>query len=129
MDECRSVPDPLDVAVGQLVRVKRKALNLSQIKVAELIGVSFQQLQKYENGANRISASMLIRIAAVLETSVGALVGEEPGELKAAEVQLMQPKGAMDLLRTYSDVPETMRPALLNLARSMARAPRGAKAA
>ena len=64
-------PDPIDVAVGHRIRVRRKWLGISQSNLADHLGVSFQQVQKYERGANRTSASMLVRIAEKLETTVG----------------------------------------------------------
>src|ERR1044072_9269143 len=69
-------PDPIDVAVGHRIRVRRKWLGVSQSALADHLGVSFQQVQKYERGANRVSASMLVRIAQKLDTTVGELVGE-----------------------------------------------------
>jgi transcriptional regulator with XRE-family HTH domain len=62
----------VDVYVGARISLRRSALGLSQTALAEELGVSFQQVQKYETGANRISASRLHRIATVLGTSVGA---------------------------------------------------------
>lgn len=56
-------PDPVDIAVGIRVRERRRQLGQSQEALGEAIGVSFQQTQKYERGANRVSASMLVRIA------------------------------------------------------------------
>lgn len=63
----------VDVYVGARISLRRSALGLSQTALAGELGVSFQQVQKYETGANRISASRLHRIAMVLGTSVGAL--------------------------------------------------------
>lgn len=64
-------PDPIDVHVGRRIRDRRRALDISQEKLAEGIGVTFQQVQKYEKGANRVSASKLFQTAAVLETEIG----------------------------------------------------------
>ena len=64
-------PDPVDVHVGTRVRTLRMIRNMTQTKLANQIGISFQQTQKYETGANRISASKLYTIAQVL--------GVEPG--------------------------------------------------
>ena len=58
-----TVADPIDVAVGARIRLLRKVRGLSQQALAEAAGVTFQQIQKYERGANRVSASMLTRIA------------------------------------------------------------------
>ena len=73
----RDGPDPIDIAVGGRIRTRRRATGLSQTQLAEALGITFQQVQKYERGANRVSASMLVKIAAKLETSVAALVGED----------------------------------------------------
>lgn len=66
MTEERS-PDPIDIEVGQRVRAFRLAKKLSQKGLADACGISFQQVQKYERGANRVSASMMCRIGAVLD--------------------------------------------------------------
>ena len=63
----------VDAYVGARISLRRSALGLSQTALAGELGISFQQVQKYETGANRISASRLHRIASVLGTSVGAL--------------------------------------------------------
>lgn len=65
-------PDPIDVLVGARLRARRQARDLSQEALAERVGVSFQQVQKYERGANRISASRLVRIAVALQTPLSA---------------------------------------------------------
>lgn len=62
----KSQPDKVDVYVGKRLRAQRKHLNLSQEQLARAVGVTFQQIQKYERGANRISASRLFDIAKVL---------------------------------------------------------------
>lgn len=63
-------PDPVDEHVGHRIRVRRELLGLSQAELGELIGVTFQQIQKYERGANRISASRLYDAARVLRVPV-----------------------------------------------------------
>lgn len=73
----KSPPDPIDVAVGARVRVLRKARGVSQEALGSAIGLTFQQVQKYERASNRISASMLVRIAQALGTTVGELVDDE----------------------------------------------------
>ena len=78
-------PDPVDVAIGARMRLRRKSLGISQGVLSERVGVSFQQIQKYERGANRVSGSMLVAIAAALDTTVGWLVGEEGGLSDAAD--------------------------------------------
>jgi transcriptional regulator with XRE-family HTH domain len=61
---------PTDVHVGQRIRFRRQSLGLSQAKLGQRLGISFQQVQKYERGGNRVSASMLYEIAGVLGVSV-----------------------------------------------------------
>ena len=62
-------PDPVDAFVGARIALRRAAMGLSQTALSQRLGVSFQQVQKYETGANRISASRLHRLASVLGTS------------------------------------------------------------
>lgn len=64
-------PNPIDVHVGSRVRLRRLLMGLSQDKLGEELGVTFQQVQKYERGANRIGASRLFQMARVLDVPVG----------------------------------------------------------
>src|ERR1043165_104846 len=64
----------LDRVIGTRIRLRRSALRLSQEKLAELIGVTFQQIQKYEKGANRVSAATLFRIAQELRVPASDLM-------------------------------------------------------
>ena len=70
LDDSRS-PNPIDVHVGRRVRQRRKALGVTQERLAADLGLTFQQVQKYERGANRISASKLYEIAASLSAPIG----------------------------------------------------------
>ena len=63
-------PNPVDLHVGARIRMRRKLLGVSQEKLADQLGLTFQQVQKYERGANRVSASKLYEIARALQTSV-----------------------------------------------------------
>ena len=63
-------PDPIDKYVGSRVRARRVGLRISQTKLGEAIGVTFQQVQKYENGTNRIGASNLFKISKTLGVEV-----------------------------------------------------------
>ena len=63
-------PNPVDLHVGARIRMRRKLLGVSQERLAEQLGLTFQQVQKYERGANRVSASKLYEIARALQTSV-----------------------------------------------------------
>jgi len=64
-------PNPIDLHVGARIRMRRKILGVSQERLAEDLGLTFQQIQKYERGANRVSASKLYEIAKSLQSSVG----------------------------------------------------------
>ena len=97
-------PDALDVMVGAKIRIFRIHRRISQIDLAEQIGVTFQQVQKYERGLNRVGASRLSRIAAVLGVSVGELF-ESPGDEladSASPFRLLAVPGALRLLKSYA---------------------------
>ena len=72
-------PDQIDVHVGNRVRLRRMMIGLSQERLGERLGLTFQQIQKYEKGANRISASRLFRIAEVLDVPVAFFFDGIPG--------------------------------------------------
>lgn len=63
-------PNPIDIHVGKRLRLRRLLLGLSQDRLGQMIGLTFQQIQKYENGTNRISASRLWDIAVLLEVPI-----------------------------------------------------------
>src|SRR3954468_19021747 len=74
VDPSTKAPDPMDIALGAAVRIRRRTLGISQEALAEQCNVSFQQVQKYENGANRISFSRLVQIARALQCRVTDLM-------------------------------------------------------
>jgi len=71
-----SVPNPIDVQVGRRLRAQRVLLGLSQEKLGDAVGLTFQQVQKYERGANRISASRLYELARALNIPVSYFFAE-----------------------------------------------------
>ena len=77
-------PNPVDLHVGGRVRMRRKLLGVSQEQLADSLGLTFQQVQKYERGANRVSASMLYDISRVLHCDAGDLLPR--GDWKAGGV-------------------------------------------
>jgi transcriptional regulator with XRE-family HTH domain len=99
----RRKSEPLDAMVGAKVRVFRLNRGISQTALAEQLGVSFQQVQKYEKGANRIGANRLSQIAAALEISIADLF--EPSRGRAAEIdspfKLLAEPGALRVLKAY----------------------------
>jgi len=115
-------PDPVDRAIGARLRARRKSIGLSQTELANRIGVSFQQVQKYERGANRVAGSTLVAIAAALEVTVGWLVGEEgAGDAEDDVLAALTLHGAVELLQAFGAIPGLRaRAALVALAREMA---------
>ncbi|MES2033597.1 MAG: helix-turn-helix transcriptional regulator [Pseudomonadota bacterium] len=117
------MPDPIDIGVGARMRVRRKELGVSQSALAQHLGLTFQQVQKYERGANRVSASMLVKIAERLDCSVAFMVGEEPGsrgDLSGGLLARLAEPGVADLVEAFHAIESPqIRSALLRLARSM----------
>lgn len=114
-------PHPVDIVVGSRVRTARIAAGLSQGALGEQIGLTFQQVQKYENGSNRISASKLVEIADTLGVSAaGFLEGLGRGCADHAP-GVDATEGAHDLLSLYARLPPVLRDAVLQLARTLVR--------
>jgi transcriptional regulator with XRE-family HTH domain len=112
--------DEIDVEVGSRIRARRRQLDLSQSELAAALGLTFQQVQKYERGSNRVSASMLVKTARKLETSVAALVGETGEQTDPLLADLATP-GVSELIRSYSHIKSpAVRRSLLDLARRIA---------
>jgi transcriptional regulator with XRE-family HTH domain len=113
----------VDVHVGKRIRQRRWLTGMTQQKLAELVGIKFQQIQKYETGANRVSASRLWDIADALSVPVGfffeGMNSESDGSGRADDVpaDLMSDKEAMELVRSYYAIPEQQRRRLFELAR------------
>lgn len=124
-------PDPIDVSVGRRIRLARKARGLSQQALAEAAGISFQQIQKYESGANRVSASRLAKIAGTLATPVADLFGASDSVLGLSDdvAELLGETGALDLLRSYSRLPCHCRSALIAFMGHLGRHPCGGSCA
>ena len=114
----------VDVHVGKRIRQRRWLTGMTQQKLAELVGIKFQQIQKYETGANRVSASRLWDIADALGVPVSfffeGLKDEEVANGPAVDgrpADLMADKEAMELVRSYYAIPENQRRRLFELAR------------
>jgi transcriptional regulator with XRE-family HTH domain len=117
--------DPLDEALGARIRAWRKRLGVSQGRLADSVGVTFQQIQKYERGTNRISFSALVRIARALDCRVKDLIDDLDDENASsneppAQSPLSQ-AGAGPLLENYGKIRSpAVRQALLDLSRKLA---------
>ena len=117
-------PEPMDIALGAAVRIRRRTIGMSQEALADQCGVSFQQIQKYENGANRISFSRLVQIARALRCRVTDLmdVFDGPDKETAEDLDLlgrMRTPGALELLAAYDQLAPEVRSSLLNLLRTL----------
>ncbi len=118
---------PVDVHVGKRVRHRRWMVGKTQQQLGEAVGIKFQQIQKYETGMNRVSASRLWDIARVLEVPVSFFFeGLETGGVEAKAVEttpsdmrgdLLADKEALELVRSYYSIPEAQRRRLFDLAR------------
>ncbi len=110
---------PVDVHVGKRIRHRRWMVGMTQQQLADSVGIKFQQIQKYETGMNRVSASRLWDIARTLGVSIGfffeGLNGETPET--AVETDILANKEAMELVRAYYAIPEAQRKRLFDLAR------------
>ncbi len=85
MADQKKKPNPIDIHVGSRVRLRRTMLGMSQEKLGEHLGITFQQIQKYEKGTNRIGASRLQHIARVLKTPVAFFFEDAPGSSTPAQ--------------------------------------------
>ncbi|WP_304169711.1 helix-turn-helix domain-containing protein [Phenylobacterium aquaticum] len=122
-------PNPVDLHVGLRIRLRRKELGVSQEKLADSIGLTFQQVQKYERAANRVSASKLWEMARALRTSIsyffdglGDAARTAPGEPEGpppAHAFLLTPEG-MELAAAFPKIRKArVRRRILDLVRAM----------
>ncbi len=114
---------PVDVHVGKRIRHRRWLVGMTQQQLAEKVGIKFQQIQKYETGANRVSASRLWDIASSLEVQISFFFDGIETDENATSVNdsvpadLMGDKEALELVRSYYAIPENQRRRLFDLAR------------
>lgn len=115
-------PDPIDIEVGLRIRRLRTASKISQEVLGAAIGVTFQQIQKYERGTNRVSASMMVRIARRLGVAASDLLPDDGAEPLPKQAHLIaRTRGAEELLEKYAAIRSTQsRRAVLDLVRAMA---------
>lgn len=117
-------PDPMDIALGAAVRIRRRTIGMSQEALADQCGVSFQQIQKYENGTNRISFSRLVQISRALRCRVTDLMDVFDGaDMETAEdlnlLNRMRTPGALELLTGYEKLAPEVRSSILHLVRTL----------
>jgi transcriptional regulator with XRE-family HTH domain len=114
--------DDVDVSVGAKIRLLRQCRGMSQAALAAAVGVSFQQVQKYESGANRVSASMLSKIAETLGVRIAELFGDGDGVSGLTDeiATLLSEVGALELLRSYARLPRRCQSALARFVSTLA---------
>jgi transcriptional regulator with XRE-family HTH domain len=118
-------PSPLDIALGQRIRARRKGLGVSQTALADAIGLTFQQIQKYERGFNRVSFSRLVDIAHALDCRVVELIGDlddsnvsQPNfRNDAAHLRV---EGGPELLAAYAAAPRRLQHVIRKLVMALA---------
>jgi transcriptional regulator with XRE-family HTH domain len=131
----RSAPNPIDIHVGGRLRLRRLAVGLSQERLAKSIGITFQQIQKYERGTNRIVASRLHDLARVLDVPVGYFFADmNEGTLSEAAPRpqeeamafahdLMGERETLELVRSYYKISDPrIRKRLFDLVKSVSKA-------
>jgi transcriptional regulator with XRE-family HTH domain len=119
------VKNPVDLHIGQRVRHRRWLLGMTQQQLAQSVGIRFQQIQKYESGANRVSASRLWDLAQALDIPVSFFfegLTDSKAEMNGngnVEAGVLQNKETMDLIRAYYGLDEGPRRRLLDLAKAL----------
>lgn len=128
-------PNPVDVHVGQRVRMRRTLLGMSQEKLGEAVGLTFQQIQKYERGSNRIGASRLWDLSRVLDCPMAFFFEDMPEQTDAlsprnlggdapeieAHEDIEEGRQALELMRAFYKIPErAVRGRICDLAKSLA---------
>jgi transcriptional regulator with XRE-family HTH domain len=133
-----SRPDPVDIHVGARLRQRRALRGLSQEKLAEAVGLTFQQIQKYERGVNRVGASRLHQFGRVLEVPVSYFFDEMPGAAAHAPAagfaeekpgfahDPMARRETLELVRAYYRIgDEKVRRRIFDLVKAIAGPPEG----
>ena len=128
-------PDPIDVHVGSRVRLRRRLLGMSQGRLGKALGLTFQQIQKYERGTNRISSSRLYRLSKTLDVPVPFFFEELPADVSAKAERLadngqesfeqnrLAERETLELVRAYYRIKdEKARKRVLELVKAMGKA-------
>lgn len=110
---------PVDIHVGKRIRQRRWMIGMTQQQLADAVGIKFQQIQKYETGMNRVSASRLWDVACTMGVPISFFFEDLPGaaDMGAAGGGEMASKEAMELVRAFHAIPDAQRRRLLDLAR------------
>jgi transcriptional regulator with XRE-family HTH domain len=134
----KGYPNPIDVHVGTRIRLRRTLLGLSQEKLGEAIGLTFQQVQKYERGANRVGSSRLFDLSRVLDVQISYFFEDMPSNIEEKspsrlmglssppameyEPDPMAKRETLELVRAYYRIPDAaVRKRIFELIKSIAR--------
>ena len=101
--------NPIDVHIGQRLKKIRWVAGMTQKELAKRIGVTFQQIQKYEQGANRMSLSRAVKICEVLEITINGLMGEHAMKEESPFMEMLNSREALMLGRRFMKLSETKR--------------------
>jgi transcriptional regulator with XRE-family HTH domain len=119
--------NPIDVHVGQRIKLLRKLSKMSQAKLGDAVGMTFQQIQKYEHGTNRVGASRLFELSQILDVSISYFFDDMPPEIAgepkavAANIDAFDLPEAKEIARLYKSLPnQHVRNTFRNLAREFA---------
>ena len=115
-------PHPVDIAVGKRVRLRRLQLSMSQTELAQQIGVTFQQVQKYEKGTNRISCSKLSEMAEALDCPITFFFFKKDALTEIIVTQNWDPvhiKDGLRLITAFGKIEKTNRKKVVALTESM----------
>lgn len=99
----------IDIKIGSIIRARREARGITQAQLGQAVGVTFQQIQKYERGANRVSAATMLKIADALTCHVADLYGDPDPEAASMSERA--------ILRLWQDLTEGQRDATVNMIR------------
>ena len=122
--------NPVDVYVGGRVRLRRTLLGMSQEKLADQLGITFQQVQKYENGTNRVGASRLYDISSALNVAVDFFFEGVTGKVKASKVAesgpsmdtLLKSKETVELVKAFHTIKDpAIRKKMLEMIKAVAK--------
>lgn len=105
VEENKKKPNPIDTHVGSRIRLRRNMLGMSQEKLGENLGITFQQIQKYEKGTNRVGASRLQAIASIMSVPVSFFFEDAPGHDGAPRGGFAE-DNAMALAAEFCSTPE-----------------------
>ncbi|HWB51300.1 MAG TPA: helix-turn-helix transcriptional regulator [Stellaceae bacterium] len=122
------IPNPIDVHVGKRIRMRRLFLGMNQETLANALGLTFQQVQKYEGGANRVSASRLSAMADILGVPIAFFFGDLPvddekgsAEERESRERMERPE-TIELVRFYYAIPDVkVRQSFLDMVKAVAK--------